>query len=93
MSATVLKHMMELLLDANQRYDALESCHERLQNKYDTLYREYTTLEHRYTCEACLTRIRSEPNGGCVELCPACSDRLHVCPTCPDYLRHRQAHV
>ena len=90
MSSTVLKRLTELLVDANRQYDALQTCYERLQNKYNTLYSEHMTLHHRYRCEACLTRIRQEPDGGCVELCPACSDRLHVCPACPDYLRHRQ---
>ena len=84
---------MDMLVDANRQYDALQTRYESLQNKYNTLYSEYMTLEQRYTCEACQLKKLWEPDGGCVELCRACSDRLHICPACPDYLRHRPPHV
>ena len=78
MSSTVLKHLTEMLVEANHQYNALRTHHESAmtvwQLRYHTLYSHYMTLQNRLLCEDCRLRLDREPDGGCVEFCSACTD-------------------
>ena len=69
-----------MIVEANRHYNTLKTHHEVSmtfwQNNCNNLYNNYMTPQRRLLCGDCRNRQHTEPEGGRVKLCQACTDLL-----------------